>query len=733
MVGGEYKKKKHIIIAKFSSVITTSVICILLIALLFIPMISGDAVSGNVVAAGPFNYSHVLVILALLAAVILLLNTSKFFSSLEHVNNNAKQLASGELNISDIRLDQARGLEVLARAFNDMKSNLLSFIELTKGNVIVLSDAIDKVSRSIEMSYKGNENIADNINHVAEKAQEQLKIVNRTIEGIEDISQRVDAIITNISNIENYVEENARITRSGTEHMDQFYAQINTISDNLNNTYEFFEKLNTEIKEITEVSEFIIRISEQLKLLGINASVEASKAGEYSKGFTVVANEINQLAAKTKDGIARIQSIVESIIKNSGFVSESISSCVASFNNSKETFNTVKEFFHTINSQSALLNNGMRDIYTQINQINNFTKETNTMGEALHSASIEISQKTQEIAAVTKEELAELEKIKQNTLQLNQMLTTIQNLTRKFRTAIVPVAKTSPKKLKIAFMSPLDHTFWVSVRQGVLYAQKELEDKNVHVEYRGFPAGYTAKEFVEALNNYIEQGYDAFAAPGFFVETFPIFNRLAARGIPVISFNHDFPKDVKRLAYYGPDNYQQGVEAARLMARALNGKGNILVARRDSGIETGIHELRTKGFVEQLKSFRKIKIIGYVNVEDTYDTVYKQVKNFLDNNRNVDGIFVAGGGPTGAAQAIVEAGLKGRTKVVCFDHDKDIFKAIRDGIIYAAIGQDPFGQGHDPIIYLYNYLVAGEKPPSDHIPTRFDVVDYHNVDDLMEA
>ncbi|HOP72592.1 MAG TPA: substrate-binding domain-containing protein [Thermoclostridium caenicola] len=733
MVGGESQKKKHIIIAKFSSVITTSVICILLLALLFIPMISGDAVSGNVVAAGPFNYSHVLVILALLAAVILLLNTSKFFSSLEHVNNNAKQLASGELNISDIRLDQARGLEVLARAFNDMKSNLLSFIELTKGNVIVLSDAIDKVSRSIEMSYKGNENIADNINHVAEKAQEQLKIVNRTIEGIEDISQRVDAIITNISNIENYVEENARITRSGTEHMDQFYAQINTISDNLNNTYEFFEKLNTEIKEITEVSEFIIRISEQLKLLGINASVEASKAGEYSKGFTVVANEINQLAAKTKDGIARIQSIVESIIKNSGFVSESISSCVASFNNSKETFNTVKEFFHTINSQSALLNNGMRDIYTQINQINNFTKETNTMGEALHSASIEISQKTQEIAAVTKEELAELEKIKQNTLQLNQMLTTIQNLTRKFRTAIVPVAKTSPKKLKIAFMSPLDHTFWVSVRQGVLYAQKELEDKNVHVEYRGFPAGYTAKEFVEALNNYIEQGYDAFAAPGFFVETFPIFNRLAARGIPVISFNHDFPKDVKRLAYYGPDNYQQGVEAARLMARALNGKGNILVARRDSGIETGIHELRTKGFVEQLKSFRKIKIIGYVNVEDTYDTVYKQVKNFLDNNRNVDGIFVAGGGPTGAAQAIVEAGLKGRTKVVCFDHDKDIFKAIRDGIIYAAIGQDPFGQGHDPIIYLYNYLVAGEKPPSDHIPTRFDVVDYHNVDDLMEA
>jgi len=728
MVGGESERKTSVVVAKVSSLITTSIICILLLAQLIIPIISGDAASVNL-----FSYSRILVILALLAAAFLLINTSRFFSSLDTINSHAVRLATGELNISDIPMDQAGGLIVLARAFNDMKSNLLSFIELTKGNVIVLSDAIANVSKSIEMSYKGNENIAVNINHVAEKAQEQLRIVNKTIEGIEGISKRVDSIIANITNIEKYVEENVKITKSGTDHMDQFYTQLNIISDNLNNTYEFFERLNAEIKEITEVSEFIIRISEQLKLLGINASVEASKAGEYSKGFTVVANEINQLAAKTKDGIARIQSIVESIIKSSGIVSESINNCVTSFNNSKETFDTVKEFFHTINNQSSLLNDGMRDIYTQINQINNFTKETNSMGEALHSASIEISEKTQEIAAVTEEELAELEEIKQNTLQLNNMLSTIQNLNKRFRTSIMPVAKSSPRKLKIAFMAPMDHTFWLSVRQGVLYAQKELKDKNVHVEYCGFPAGYTNDDLVNALNRFIDQGYDAYVAPGFFFSLLPVFDRLYAKGVPVISFNHDFPGGMRRLAYYGPDNYQQGVDAAKLMNKALNGKGNILVAYRGNEYDEGLHKIRTRGFEDQLKNFKKLKIVGYVNVEDSYDTVYTQVKNFLANNKNVDGIFVAGGGPTGAAQAIAEAGLKGKTKIICFDHDKDIFKAIREGLIYAAIGQDPFGQGHDPIVYLYNYLVAGEKPPSDHIPTRFDVVDWHNVGYLLDA
>jgi methyl-accepting chemotaxis protein/ribose transport system substrate-binding protein len=669
-MGGESQKVlTGKIKAKVPMLINASAICILLLPVLLLKLLSNETVSVSM-AAQPFSIITVFIILAIIAAASLLVIISRFFSSLEIINSHAKMLASGELNISDIRTEKAKGLHVLARAFNDMKSNLLRFIELTKGNVIVLSDSIHKLSKSIDMSYKGNEHIAMNINHVAEKAQEQLKIVNQTIESIDGISRRVEAIAASIANIEDYVEDNVNITKAGTEHMDKFYEQLNTISENMNNTYEFFENLNSEIKEITEVSEFIIRISEQLKLLGINASVEASKAGEYSKGFTVVANEINQLAAKTKEGIARIQSIVGSIIKGSGIVSDSIGRSVSSFNESKETFNTVKEFFHTINSQSTMLNEGMRDIYTEINQINNFTKETSSRGEALHSASNEISSKTQEIAAVTQEELAELEEIKQNTQKLNNMLTNIQNLTRKFRTSIMPVAQSSPRKLKIAFMAPMDHAFWLAVRQGVLYAQQELADKNAHVEYCGFPPGYTQQEFMEALNNYINEGYDAFAAPGFFEDSFPVFNKLSSRGIPVISFNHDFPREIKRLAYYGPDTYQQGVEAAKLMCNALNGKGNVLIARRDTGVGTGIHESRSRGFEDQLKNYKKMKVVGRVSVEDTFDTVYTQVKKFLDQNKDVDGIFVAGGGPTGAAKAIVEAGLKNRTRVVCFDHDK---------------------------------------------------------------
>ena len=69
------------------------------------------------------------------------------------------------------------------------------------------------------------------------------------------------------------------------------------------------------------------------------------------------------------------------------------------------------------------------------------------------------------------------------------------------------------------------------------------------------------------------------------------------------------------------------------------------------------------------------------------------------------------------ANAIKDCGRSGKTSLVCFDHNQEIFQQIKAGIITAAIGQDAFGQGHDPLIWLYNNLVTGEKL-DEFIPCR---------------
>jgi hypothetical protein len=78
--------------------------------------------------------------------------------------------------------------------------------------------------------------------------------------------------------------------------------------------------LNTNIKEITdlsnqinEVSAFIKEIADETKMLGLNAAIEAARAGESGRGFGVVAEEIRKLSEQSKSTVPKIKKLTDDI------------------------------------------------------------------------------------------------------------------------------------------------------------------------------------------------------------------------------------------------------------------------------------------------------------------------------------------------------------------------------------------------------------------------------------
>jgi ABC-type sugar transport system substrate-binding protein len=99
----------------------------------------------------------------------------------------------------------------------------------------------------------------------------------------------------------------------------------------------------------------------------------------------------------------------------------------------------------------------------------------------------------------------------------------------------------------------------------------------------------------------------------------------------------------------------------------------------------------------------------------------------MSANPDLAGIYVTAGGPFGAAAAVEQAGKTGEVKVVSFDFVDETMEFVQKGVISATIGQDPFAQGHDPAIRLFNYLVAGEAPECGRLVTRADLVTKENI------
>lgn len=707
---GKNKEHNYTRVLLFS---TTILIIVLLLVLTLLNLLD-SGVSKSI--------STVVLLLVIALAGFLLVLLLQFFRAIRLIDRNAELLSQGTLNISDIMADKTKGLESLTIAFNDMKRNLLNFIEATKGNVIVLSDAVDNITKSLDMSYKGNEHIASNMSTVAEKAQQQLQIVKTTLESIEEVAGRANNITTTLANIEEFVKNTVKVTEDGSEHVDRYNEQMEVISTNLSDTAAFIEALNSHLKEIDQVNGLIINITEQLKLLSLNSAVEAARAGEAGKGFVVVAQEMNKLSAATRDSIGQINKLLNNILGSNAKVSESIASCVESFDISKEIFSSVKESFYTINKNSYILSDDMKKVYEESRLINENTHTISIQGQTLHDASNEISSITQDVAAVTEEELAENEEINNQALSLQNMLSGIENLLKRFRTSVAPVNQVSSKRLRIAFLSPLDHPFWEGVRQGALYAQTELKDKNIEVEYLGFQ-----KEFHrinESLKEKIADNYDGLILPGFFGGIDEDLITANRKNIAIMAFNCDFSEGIERIAYFGPNIQASGRLAGDVIAKALDGEGEIAIIR--GPLETSINRVRRDAIYSAVQKKKKLKIASEIEAETDNTRVYKNTKEALTRFPNLAGIVILTGGTIGAAKAVEEMGLTGKVKVVCFDYDDEVLAMIKKGTIYAAIGQDPFGQGHDPIISMYNYLVAGEKPDSISY-TRTELIDKRSV------
>jgi PAS domain S-box-containing protein len=97
------------------------------------------------------------------------------------------------------------------------------------------------------------------------------------------------------------------------DRIDHLSKQFRYLDDEFRNLFQNISELYLLIEKTDHILQFIREISDKTKILGFNASIEASRAGEHGRGFRVITNEIVDISNKTIFSISQIKEIVNSI------------------------------------------------------------------------------------------------------------------------------------------------------------------------------------------------------------------------------------------------------------------------------------------------------------------------------------------------------------------------------------------------------------------------------------
>lgn len=664
------------------------------------------------------------ILISIISTFILLVFFAYIIRIIDKITKYAEILANGKLNADDIDLEGKNSFSVLGKALNDIKSNMIFFIDNTKNNIIILSDSIENMLKSMDIAHEGNRQIASTMEGISQKSQEQLNLVKDSFYKTDEISKSINLISDHINGMKNIALDTNLVSINGKKTLNNYNDSIELISQSVEDTAEFISKLRTNAKEIEDVVEFIVELSEQLKMLSLNASIEANRAGESGRGFTVVAHEITNLSDNTKEGIDKINQIVKNILNNSNSVEKSIDTSVHSLKNGKEIFLNVKEVFDEINNKNSELLNQVKDIATEMSIINDNTKSNVILNEKVNKISEVVSESTEESVAVIEEELAEFQEINESMNAIQSLLPKIEKIATKFDLDIKPVIEMPKKPLEFIVLMPNFGEVWDIMRFGILYGSKILKHRNTTVKVITVN-GRSQDAVFSVINSFkecVKNKCDGIVMPGFYEEQ---IKEIMNGSIPIITFNVDIKAKNKRMTFVGQNSYESGKVAAKVMVKEIGTKDNILILTSDMKPE-GI-ELRKKGVMEIMEKNKNINIMDIIEIPFDNEKAYLIIKEYLKKNNNISGIINVAGGIDGLARAIEEEGIKDKVKTVVYDTTENIFNYIDKGIITCTIGQDPFRQGYDPLIYLYNYSVTGEKPNIEDTWTKIEVIDKSNV------
>jgi methyl-accepting chemotaxis protein WspA len=349
--------------------------------------------------------------------------SSKLTRPLTLLTSLASKIASGDMaaaktDLSARDLAESNGRGSKSDSADETGELLHSFRTMTH----TLDGLIGQVQRSgIQVTASATQ-IAASARQLEAAIAEQAASTREVSGTTKQISATSTELLRSITNVSDAVSDTAARAESGRTDLSRMETEMRSLAKATASVSSRLNIINDRAAKISTVITTINHVSEQTTLLSLNAAIEAEKAGEYGRGFSVVAREISRLADQTAAATQDIEVVVKEM-------QSSVSTGVMEMDKFSEEVRRRVEDVNTLGDQLGGMIDCVRALGPEFEAAREGMNAQNQGAQQISEATLQLSQSADQ----TRESLTEF---KDAAEQLNAAVQGLQGQVSRFRLSV---------------------------------------------------------------------------------------------------------------------------------------------------------------------------------------------------------------------------------------------------------------------------------------------------------
>ncbi|MBV0934501.1 methyl-accepting chemotaxis protein [Marinobacterium weihaiense] len=318
---------------------------------------------------------------------------------LKREGEQAEELSSivSHLAVDDGNIDLRHELK---DAHTPLAQGLQTYIRLVHEAISQTQSSSQELNRQLAATSERNRDASRKTRQQSEQTEHLASAVTELASSFKEVSHNAQHTAATTQEVGDKARESLQTIDAASEAINALAAEVRSAS-------ELMRALEEDSREIGQVTELISSIAEQTNLLALNAAIEAARAGDAGRGFSVVADEVRQLAQNTSASTQRIQQTAQQLQNRTRQANAAMQACSQNAAGSVDNMQEAAQMLRSIADAVVTINDMNTQVASAVEQQSAVAEEVNANVSRISDLSREVDQVVSE-TSVSTDHLAEL-------------------------------------------------------------------------------------------------------------------------------------------------------------------------------------------------------------------------------------------------------------------------------------------------------------------------------------